>query len=295
MTEQGWLASDDPVSMVKFFTSLTTGTNPARPFAHKQTDDRKLRLYACACWRHLWPEDTAAVTAVEEWVEGRGERPEVPKHWVNQSSAEEAARDAAHGMWPNDHQRGAKLLREIVPNPFRPAPSPEPPRDTAGAALWPTVLDLARDAYEVRVGRPHKRCQCGRAYEMAARKSTPPIAWCNHCRKDGGFYAAAVAQEDGSLDPARLAVLADSLEDAGVTDQALLRHLRGWERCHACLLHPGKQLIPRGEPSQGSDEYGCLACVSSPYPDAYFGTGWVKLPGPHVRGCWALDLILGRN
>ena len=47
---------------------------------------------------------------------------------------------------------------------------------------------------------------------------------------------------DGALDPARLAVLADALEEAGCTDADLLRHLR--------------------------------------------------TPAVHVRGCWALDLLL---
>jgi hypothetical protein len=50
---------------------------------------------------------------------------------------------------------------------------------------------------------------------------------------------------EGTLDPARLAVLADALEDAGCTDAELLAHLRG--------------------------------------------------PGPHVRGCWAVDLVLGSS
>ncbi len=45
------------------------------------------------------------------------------------------------------------------------------------------------------------------------------------------------------LDPARLAVLSDALEEGGCTDEAILSHLRS--------------------------------------------------PGPHVRGCWALDLVLG--
>ncbi|HKB40626.1 MAG TPA: hypothetical protein VKD72_29640, partial [Gemmataceae bacterium] len=45
--------------------------------------------------------------------------------------------------------------------------------------------------------------------------------------------------------PARLAVLADALEDAGCSDADLLSHLRG--------------------------------------------------SGPHVRGCWAVDLILGKQ
>jgi hypothetical protein len=49
----------------------------------------------------------------------------------------------------------------------------------------------------------------------------------------------------GHLDPARLAVLADALEEAGCTDDGIVAHLRG--------------------------------------------------PGPHVRGCWALDRLLGRE
>jgi hypothetical protein len=49
----------------------------------------------------------------------------------------------------------------------------------------------------------------------------------------------------GELDPARLAVLADALEDAGCADAELLGHLRG--------------------------------------------------PGPHVRGCHALDAIMGKG
>jgi hypothetical protein len=61
---------------------------------------------------------------------------------------------------------------------------------------------------------------------------------------------AAVAYEEralpsGELDPVRLAVLADALEDAGCADADILTHLRS--------------------------------------------------AGPHVRGCWALDLILGKE
>jgi hypothetical protein len=49
----------------------------------------------------------------------------------------------------------------------------------------------------------------------------------------------------GTLDLARLGVLADALEEANCTDQAILAHLRG--------------------------------------------------PGPHVRGCYVLDLVLGKE
>jgi hypothetical protein len=88
----------------------------------------------------------------------------------------------------------ARLLLDVLGNPFRPLAVPP-------ACLSPTVIRLARAAYEER--------------ELPS----------------------------GHLDPARLNVLADSLEDAGAA-QALIDHLRS--------------------------------------------------PGPHVRGCFAVDLLLGR-
>src|SRR5262249_49649846 len=68
---------------------------------------------------------------------------------------------------------------------------------------------------------------------------------------DGAVVTLAQAASDerllptGHLDPARLGVLADALEDAGCSDEAILEHLRD--------------------------------------------------PGPHVRGCWVVDLILGKD
>ena len=49
----------------------------------------------------------------------------------------------------------------------------------------------------------------------------------------------------GPLDAARLAILADALEEAGCRSEDILDHFRG--------------------------------------------------PGPHVRGCWVVDLLLGRE
>lgn len=54
------------------------------------------------------------------------------------------------------------------------------------------------------------------------------------------LVGAAYTERDmpsGTLDPARLAVLSDALEEAGCTDASLLGHLRGegphWRGCHA--------------------------------------------------------------
>ena len=93
------------------------------------------------------------------------------------------------------------------------------------AALAALVRDVA--------GNPFRPCR------VEAARLTPAVS---------RLAAAAYEERDhpsGHLDPARLAVLADALEDAGRADPELLGHLRA--------------------------------------------------PGPHVRGCRALDLVLGKQ
>lgn len=68
-------------------------------------------------------------------------------------------------------------------------------------------------------------------------------------------------QQGGTLDPLALAELSDALEEAGCQEEALLRHLRG------------EEVIP----SPHMPKWGF----------------WQPLRGPHVRGCYAVDTILG--
>jgi hypothetical protein len=86
------------------------------------------------------------------------------------------------------------------------------------------------------------RCIFGNPF----RPATLDPAW----RTPDAVALARTAYEErelpaGTLDLARLAVLADALEEAGCTDPAILGHLRG--------------------------------------------------PGTHVRGCWAVDLLVGKE
>jgi hypothetical protein len=82
-------------------------------------------------------------------------------------------------------------------------------------------------------------------------RPSPPIPNSVLAWNDGTVrrLAGAIYEERqlpaGTLDPARLAILAGALLDAGCGDEALIQHCRE--------------------------------------------------PGPHVRGCWAVDLILGNE
>src|SRR5688500_16484043 len=51
MTEAEWLASEDPVAMLRWATDET----PSHPPGWHRPSVRKLRLFACACVRRVWP------------------------------------------------------------------------------------------------------------------------------------------------------------------------------------------------------------------------------------------------
>lgn len=76
-------------------------------------------------------------------------------------------------------------------------------------------------------------------------------------------------------------VLADCLAESGCTNEDILMHLRGMERCLDCLQCPGSNNLPEN----GFGRTTCKTCN---------GIGWITLRGPHVRGCHVLDLILGK-
>jgi hypothetical protein len=116
-------------------------------------------------------------------------------------------------------------------------------------------VEVAKDRI-VRLGQPASVCypeQCVLLRELFGPLPFRPVSVAPSLLDwDSGTVVrlarAAYEQRslpDGKLDPTRLAVLADALEEAGCTDRDILGHLRG--------------------------------------------------PGPHVRGCWAVDRLLGKS
>jgi hypothetical protein len=219
MTEAEWLASDDPIPMLN-----NLGNEP---------NDRKMRLFACACCRRVWgwipnPDERAAVEVAERFTDGQatleerratleliyfasGSGPALyashsdlddPRYTFSAdvfgtcTSAQELAK-RHRGSPDQEKPAQADLLRCVFGLiPFRPA-AVDP------ALLTPTVLALAQAAYDERL------------------------------------------LPSGELERVRLAVLADALQDAGCDDPDILSHCRD--------------------------------------------------DGPHVRGCWVIDLVLGKS
>ncbi len=225
MTEAEWLALEDLPYLIK--DRRRAGLT------------RELRLLACACARRAWgrlPEGVAreAVEVAERFADGTIGRPELD---AIQRLAQTAWGQACLGMV------GTLLMGVAVASP-----------DASAAALY--VTNHA-PAVCVPAGTAARRAL------MSAERAAQRVLF--HCVFNNPFRPATLAPASlrpearsiaqaayeerelpsGHLDTARLAILADALEEAGCADDDILGHLRS--------------------------------------------------AGPHVRGCWAVDLVLGRG
>jgi hypothetical protein len=227
MTESEWLACTDPREML------------AALHAAGLLPERKARLFAAACCRRIWPpleEGPArrAIEVAERYADGKADEGELagavsdadatlggtslPEVSVGQAvrsaiflDASSAAYYAAFGARCRDGGRQFVALLG------------------AAAAEQGIQSELVRDLF----GNPF------RLVTLSLACLTPQVVALTRAAYDQRELPA------GTLDAARLAVLADALEDAGCDQADLLGHLRG--------------------------------------------------PGPHVRGCWAVDLLLGKS
>jgi hypothetical protein len=237
MDERERLTCMDPELMLRFL--------PGKP------SERKLRLFGLACCRRVWH-----LLPSERW-----ERlVEVGERFVDQA----ASRDEFNSVWwrvstappsPGGYL-GELILRELIEvangigvadfNPRRALAVAE-----AAANAVAKVADERTDA-EANACPPRdaeRAAQSGLLGDLFGN-AFRPVALDTAWRSSAVLGLAQAAYDDptlpaGTLDPERLAILADALEEAGCDQAELLGHLRS--------------------------------------------------NGPHVRGCWAVDLLLGRS
>lgn len=258
MDEAQWLASDDPKGMLRALRegSLVACDGKQLPVTELPlASNRKLMLWVEACRYRASP----------------GAR------------FSEICLDLSVSDWSSENGWGqecplplrANLLRDIIGNPYRPVKLPM-------VARWKQCRDcdgtgMRKDVSTMSLHRPLRPCSCrnGKVWDgETCLWLTPQVV---ALARDAYNHRHG----DGTLDPVTLAAVADALEEAGADNEDLLRHLRGQEWCWSC----------RGE---GGRWKSCDVC--NPRRVSWdLWSGWVPLRGPHVRGCWAIDLLLGKS
>jgi len=202
-------------------------------YPHQRISERKSRLFACACCRHVWhllldPRSQNAVEVAERFADG----------WA---TLEEIQAAAESGFQAN--------LDEMV----RPEPSPaafaafdaadtdEHGAQQAAYMVWcaigremghsgdPARQFARREAMEAERASQAEllRCLFGNPFCPAVLVDDSLRAWNRDViihLAQAAYYERSLPQ--GILAPARLAVLADALEEAGA-EVHLVRHLRG--------------------------------------------------------------------
>jgi hypothetical protein len=311
MTDQDWLQSDDPAAMLECVTFHK------RQVGWGCVSDRKLRLFAVACCRQVWhlltdERSRRAVEVAERYADGDGGGTSVmhrarEEAWMGKDmhdnqpwalalscchhQAYTAAQDcravATNGrLIPPATQ--AALLREIVGNPFR--RQEEKRLIMEGRWVTKQVFSLAEAAYAERIDNTAAIAETMKGIEtlnfIMARCYSDSAYRGYQANLDQHHNRLKVLQEtpNGTLDHARLAVLSDALEEAGCDDADVLNHLRGKEQCpglpgRRCMF--GMLNVDTIDPNER-----CPTCK---------GKQWIDLRGSHVRGCWALDLVLGKE
>jgi hypothetical protein len=224
MTEPEWLACTDPREALEFLRG--------------KASERKLRLFACRCYRRFhehFVEDPDghglfAVETAEAYADGL----------VTPADLAEVREEIVPGLWD---QCSSAVVRQEIADCATTVPLGDVTPAAVAFVFW-VESNLLDEEIEDVVGREHA-AMCDVLRDLLGNPFRPVsldpawLAW----NDDTIPKLAQAIYEERAFD--RLPVLADALEEAGCTDAQLLGHLRG--------------------------------------------------PGPHCRGCWALDLLMGRT
>lgn len=253
MTETEWFASNDPQVLLAWVSGRTEASRRSGVHDPCHVSDRKLRLFAAACALHLIGQPTVPLTGWDKWAERES-------HRGGFSSLDGARYWVGVKIGQNHalHLAGQDKTQRAALL-----------REVVGNPFRPAILPWVMRTTQLEV-----------VSSSAATDTSSLVATCSECPwltwRDRTVPRLARTIYDGCLWD-QMPILADALEEAGCPDGDLLRHCRGYERCPYCQ---GQGYTDLAAPAG----YECRSCQQ---------TGWVPLRGPHCRGCWVLDCLLG--
>lgn len=290
MTETEWLVSTDPAAMLRHLAAPRLQEVVARPAGQVNTwdvehryevlpvSDRKLRLFACACWHaappeRLTPKWLESLLQLEELAEGirTGFTRQVEGFISATIDTTELMRWVS-GLWTGENisdsqretnRRAAAALARDIFNPFRQQGcqwSGTPRDDTKCKTHGETLIKTNGGVYVC----PNYTAPFRQEWRTATVVNVAQAIYDGRCFED-------------------IDILADALEDAGCTDASILEHCRGqdlWETCPSCEDQ---------SPDPETNAIECRQCdCTGMMPDE-------DAEPMHVRGCWVVDLILGKE
>ena len=209
-------------------------------FLRGKASDRKLRLFGCACCRRIWDllpdaSNQAFVEVIDDHPDGKFEDRPIQAAGVASSCRE----------WELGEFRGYWAVKYLGRSYYKLDP-------LAAAPIIAMHALEARKRDDEATATSERWAQADLLRDLFGHLFSPALVdprWLDWANGTVALMARLLDQErllpEGWLDPLKLTVLADALEDAGCADADILGHLRG--------------------------------------------------PGPHVRGCWVVDLLLGKS
>ena len=304
MTESEWLSSADPVAML----SHMTGTRPDPPGSGVRrgpwATDRKLRLFACACCRLAWAAPCPR-------CKGTGNAYPV---------VEDGSRYGRRVVDDCPACRGTGLAHAPDPRGVRAVEVSERYADgEATEGELDKALSECGELGEIWDGTPIQQANvvCFRLAGMGM--PVPPAAQAALLREVFGNpwrpLKACLDQQYFERVPQRLDVpVLDLREVIRWNDGTVPRIARGiygwWEKCKACR-GTGTVIGEIGYWNHLCPDCHGAGGIMRPFNaddlpvlhDALLDAGadceellaHLRSPGPHVRGCWALDLVLGKQ
>jgi hypothetical protein len=232
MNETTWQACTDPLALLHHH--------------EQELSERRLRLFACACTRRVWPLLTrepvrAAVGTAERFADGLAGRDDLRAGWLAVRKALGTAPLGTH--W--EHALMAALNATTEPMTRHRAGDAARYAALALDADWQSGAPIDKEADDRRrSGSPAERAlQCRLVRDLVP----PPHAAIDPAWRawEGGQVLALARAVRAEQDWGDMPVLADALEEAGCRDEAVLGHCRGGgPHTLACwvlelLLRPG--------------------------------------------------------